>query len=100
MFDLSYFTGQKELVPVGWGSVDEEREYPRLSSRDSRLINSMGEDEALHDGFPMANGRMPSDHNSDADEEDTPQLVGPTRMAAESSDEDETILPNNVTTVC
>lgn len=100
MFDLSYFTGTKELVPVGWGSVDEDKEYPKLSSRDPRLLSNMDEDEAVHDGLSMANGRMPSDHNSDADEGDAPQLVGPTRMTEESSDEDENFPGNNITTVC
>jgi ubiquitin carboxyl-terminal hydrolase 4/11 len=100
MFDLSYFTGTKELVPVGWGSVDEDKEYPKLSSRDPRLLNYMDEDETLHDGLSMVNGRIPSDDNSDADEEDAPQLVGPTRMADESSDEGETFPANSITTVC
>jgi ubiquitin carboxyl-terminal hydrolase 4/11/15 len=90
---LSYFTSAKELVPVGWGSVDEDKDYPKLSSRDPQVLNSMQEDNHAQDDYAMPNGRTQSEATSDAEEDDAPQLVAPTRMTEESSDEDEPAAP-------
>ncbi len=100
MFELSYFTGTKELVPVGWGTVDEDKDYPKLSSRDPQVLHTMEEDDQPQESFPIANGRSQSDASSDVDEDDAPQLVAPTRMNEESSDEDELALSSNITRVC
>jgi len=89
LFELSYFTSAKELVPVGWGSVDEDKDYPKLSSRDPQALHSMQEDDQPQDDYAMPNGRTQSEASSDVEEYDAPQLVGPTRMNEESSDEDE-----------
>jgi ubiquitin carboxyl-terminal hydrolase 4/11 len=90
LFEMSYFTGFKELVPVGWSSVDEDKDYPKLSSRDPQLHQPMQGDDEPQDDFSMPNGQAQSEPTSDAEEDDAPQLVGPTRMNEEdSSDEDE-----------
>jgi hypothetical protein len=93
LFELSYFTSAKELVPVGWGSVDEDKDYPKLSSRDPQVLHSMQEDGHAQDDYAMLNGRTQSEGTSDAEEDDAPQLVAPTRMTEESSDEDEPAAP-------
>jgi ubiquitin carboxyl-terminal hydrolase 4/11 len=93
LFELSYFTSAKELVPVGWGSVDEDKDYPKLSSRDPQALHSMQEDEQAQDDYEMPNGRTQSEASSDVEEDDAPQLIGPTRMNEESSDEDEPAAP-------
>lgn len=93
LFELSYFTSAKELVPVGWGSVDEDKDYPKLSSRDPQVLHSMQEDDQPQDDYAMPNGRTQSEASSDVEEDDAPQLVGPTRMNEESSDEDEPAAP-------
>jgi ubiquitin carboxyl-terminal hydrolase 4/11/15 len=93
LFELSYFTSARELVPVGWGSVDEDKDYPRLSSRDPQVLHSMQEDDQAQDDYAMPNGRTQSEASSDI-EDDAPQLVAPpTRMNEESSDEDEPAAP-------
>jgi ubiquitin carboxyl-terminal hydrolase 4/11/15 len=92
LFELSYFTSAKELVPVGWGSVDEDKDYPKLSSRDPQVLNSMQEDNNAQDDYAMPNGRTQSEATSDVEEDDAPQLA-PTRMTEESSDEDEPAAP-------
>jgi ubiquitin carboxyl-terminal hydrolase 4/11 len=93
LFELSYFTSAKELVPVGWGSVDEDKDYPKLSSRDLQALHSMQEDDQPQDDYEMPNGRTQSEASSDVEEDDAPQLIGPTRMNEESSDEDEPAAP-------
>jgi ubiquitin carboxyl-terminal hydrolase 4/11 len=93
LFELSYFTSAKELVPVGWGSVDEDKDYPKLSSRDPQVLQAMQEDNQPQDDYSMPNGGMQSEVSSDVEEDDAPQLVAPTRMNEESSDEDEPAVP-------
>jgi ubiquitin carboxyl-terminal hydrolase 4/11/15 len=93
LFELSYFTSAKELLPVGWGSVDEDKDYPKLASRDPQFLRSMREDDHTQDDYTMPNGRAESEVSSDAEEDDAPQLVEPTRMNEESSDEDEPAAP-------
>lgn len=89
LFELSYFPGTKELVPVGWNSVDEDKDYPKLSSRDPQLRYSLQADDQPQDDFSMPNGRTQSEASSDAGEEVAPQLVTPAQMTEESTDEDE-----------
>lgn len=81
---------------MGWASVDEDKDYPKLSSRDPQLRHPMQADEQPQDDFSMLNGRTQSEASSDAEEDDAPQLVAPTRMNEESSDEDESALPPNI----
>jgi ubiquitin carboxyl-terminal hydrolase 4/11/15 len=96
MFELGYFSGSKEQVPAGWGAVDEDKEYPRLSSRDPKPFESI--EEPMQD-TTMGNGASPSDAGSDdSNEADAP--LAPTRMTEESSDEEDIIPNNNTTRVC
>lgn len=95
LFELSYFTGSKELVPVGWSSVDEDKDYPRLSSRDQHT-RTIQEDDRPHEDYSMTNGRTKSEASSDAEEDDAPQLVAPTQMNDESSDDDEAAPTPNI----
>ncbi len=37
MFELRYMTGSKELIPTGWNSIDDDKAYPSLSSRNPQL---------------------------------------------------------------
>jgi hypothetical protein len=65
--------------------VDEDKDYPKLSSRDPKMHHAMQEDDHTQDGYAMPNGRTQSETTSDAEEDDVAQ----TRMTEESSDEDE-----------
>jgi len=85
LFDLCYFAG-KELVPTGWNVVDEDKKYPRLSSRNPQVFQSADESDQDHD---MTNGRAASESSSDnggAKYQD--DYSNHTRMN-EESDEDE-----------
>lgn len=87
---MGYYSGAKELVPVGWNSVDEERDFPRLSTRDPQIRKSI-EAEDLSNEYAMPNAHDTSDESSTASDEDSPQLLSNanTRMNEESSEEDE-----------
>jgi hypothetical protein len=101
MFQLKYFTGTKELVPAGWGSVDEDKEYPLLSSRSPQVLETH-EDDQTEDDFPMSTGnrRVTSDAgSSDIEEEDDAPQLAPTQMNEESSDDDELAPNSNLTRV-
>jgi ubiquitin carboxyl-terminal hydrolase 4/11 len=100
LFDLKYFTGTKELVPAGWGSVDVDKDYPLLSSRNPQIpeaqVDNQEEDEfSTLNGHNQATSEVDS---SDVEEDDVPQLA-PTRMNDESSD-DEPALNSSITRVC
>lgn len=88
MFELSYYMGSKELLPTGWNSVDEEKQYPRLSSREPRSHDAMEEDSEEQDGQASVNGRADSDEPSDVDEDDMAHPVVTRDAAGESTDED------------
>jgi hypothetical protein len=99
LFQLSYFTGTKELVPVGWGTVDEDKEYPKISSR-SRHLNGSTEENNQY-AYSMANGKSHSEASSDDDDSVSPApQITRTRMTEESSDEDDSVLLNHNTRVC
>lgn len=96
LFELGYFTSKKEVVPTGWGVVDEEKLYPRLSSRIPVVQDAVEVgDEASH-GFASNNLQGSDGESSEDDIGDIPQLA-PTRMNEESSDDDD-LAPN--TRVC
>jgi ubiquitin carboxyl-terminal hydrolase 4/11/15 len=84
IFNLSYFSG-KELVPVGWNSVNEDTTYTPLSARDPRLREVAEEEEDSVDG--KSEKLKASDDISDEDEDDIPSSAV-TRMNDEDSDED------------
>lgn len=96
LFELSYFSSKKEVVPTGWGVVDEEKLYPRLSSRIPVVQDAVEVDDEASDGFASNNPQRSDGESSEDDIGDIPQLA-PTRMNEESSDDDD-LAPN--TRVC
>lgn len=96
LFELSYFTSKKDVVPTGWGVVDEEKIYPRLSSRIPVVQDAVEVDGEGSAGFASNNLQGSDGESSEDDISDIPQLA-PTRMNEESSDDDD-LAPN--TTVC
>lgn len=97
MFEMGYFSGAKEQVPAGWGAVDEDKEFPRLASRDPKTSETPDEAEA---DTTMGTANSPSDVGSDEANEADALQPATTRMNEESSDEDEIIPNNNTTRVC
>jgi hypothetical protein len=86
LFDLGYFHGAKELVPSGWGEIDEDKSYPTLASRSPQLHHTM-EDESSNE-YDMASARAGSESSNDADLDHQHAFASTTRMN-EESDEDE-----------
>lgn len=84
MFTLGYFVGSKEMVPTGWHTVDEDKIYPTLSSRNPQISQSL--DSSSMSGYEVSNGRA----GSESSEFDNYHADGAsnTRMTEESSDED------------
>lgn len=90
LFDLCYFSG-KELVPVGWNVVDDDKTYPRLSSRNPQLFQT-ADDQSEYD-HDMTNGRAASETSNEDANSHNHNYSSTTRMNEESSDEDELALP-------
>lgn len=87
MFDIKYYTNPRELVPVGWQTVDEDKEFPLLSSRGPQEQQA---EEILEES--SANGVDNGSESEVSDEDDDLDLGTNTRMNDESS-EDELALP-------
>lgn len=85
MFDLRYYPGNKEIIPCGWQSIDEDKTYPLLSSRNPQVQQSPESESG--DDYDMTNNR--ASETSDEDENSNSNEVSTTRMTEESSDEDE-----------
>ncbi|RDW65427.1 hypothetical protein BP5796_10119 [Coleophoma crateriformis] len=85
LFTMSYYSGKGELVPVGWQVVTEDHPFPPLSSRmpspSAESESGSGEDHE------MTTGR--ASETSDEDDTLNSNPVSTTRMTEESSDEDE-----------
>jgi hypothetical protein len=93
LFQLNYFTGSKELVPVGWGTVDEDKTFPSLASRLPKTLDPVSDDEDQYDqaeNIYSAHVTSTSSEagSTDVEENNAPQITQ-TRMNEESSDEDE-----------
>lgn len=84
-FNIGYFAGSKEMVPTGWHTVDEDKTYPYLSSRNPQLAQS--HDTSSMSGYEASNGRA----GSEGSEDNFHAGAANTRMNDESSDEDEEI---------
>jgi ubiquitin carboxyl-terminal hydrolase 4/11/15 len=84
MFELCYFS-TNEFVPAGWQAVDEDKSFPRISSRNPQL-HQVDEPEDDHD---MTNGRAASESSNEDDRFHPETFSSTTRMNEESSDEDE-----------
>lgn len=73
---------------MGWNTIDEDKAYPRLSSRSPQIPQTADESDYDHD---MTNGRSASETSN---EDGTPNIYSSTtRMNDESSEEDELALP-------
>ena len=96
IFELSYFGNNKEVIPSGWSVVDEEKRFPRLSSRLPVVHEALEVDDEESNGFASNINQRSDGESSEDDISDIPQLA-PTRMNEESSDEDD-LAPN--TRVC
>jgi ubiquitin carboxyl-terminal hydrolase 4/11/15 len=97
IFELSYFGNNKEVIPSGWSVVDEEKRFPRLSTRLPVVHEAVEvDDDEQTNGFAPNFNQRSDGESSEDDISDTPQLA-PTRMNEESSDEDD-LAPN--TRVC
>jgi hypothetical protein len=86
LFTLGYFVSQ-DWISNGGLTVDEDKTYPTLASRNPQLQQSLDTDSM--DGYQATNGRA----GSESSEIDNYQVTANTRMNAESSDEDEDIAP-------
>ncbi|KAI9731265.1 MAG: CSN-associated deubiquitinating enzyme Ubp12 [Claussenomyces sp. TS43310] len=84
LFDLSYYSGTKELVPVGWNVVDEDKEFSSLSSREPHQTVEDPEDSSSESN--QGTGLETSTNDNEVDVFPQPSN---TRMNEESSDEDE-----------
>ena len=91
IFELSYFSG-KELVPTGWNVVDDDKTYPRLSSRSLQIFQAPKDSENDDD---IANGRAGSESSNEDSSASYPNHSSTTRMADESDEDELNLLPNN-----
>ncbi|KAH8805658.1 ubiquitin carboxyl-terminal hydrolase-like protein [Xylogone sp. PMI_703] len=89
MFELCYFSGQREMIPTGWTAVDETKTFPRLSSRNPVPPPPTAAEEELENDYDMTNGRATSE-TSDEDEKPAENLAN-TRMTEESSEEEDQV---------
>lgn len=83
---MQYYSSAKELVPVGWNAVDEDKEYPRLSTR--RRSEGFEETQESSSEF---NEDVDLEASSSEAEIDNAEKMPQTRMNDESSDEDELV---------
>ncbi|PVH82524.1 UCH-domain-containing protein [Cadophora sp. DSE1049] len=79
LFSLSYFSNGKEMIPIGWTTVDEDKTYPSLASR------ILPQDSDSVDGSDAAGSPTGSESSNG--------ISGPTRMNDESSEEDDDNIP-------
>jgi ubiquitin carboxyl-terminal hydrolase 4/11/15 len=84
MFELCYFS-TNEFVPAGWQAVDEDKNFPRLSSRNPQLHQA----DELDDDHDMTSRRAASESSNEDSSFHQPNYSSTTRMNDESSDEDE-----------
>ena len=90
LFELSYFSG-RELVPTGWNVVDDDKVYPRLSSRSAQIFHLTEESDNDQD---MTNGRSESESSNEDGTAGHQNYSRRAHMAEdEDSDEDEISRP-------
>lgn len=89
---MSYYVGKGELVPIGWQVVTEDDPCTPISSR--MPTTSLGSESGSGGDQEMMTGR--ASETSDEDETLDSNPISTTRMTEESSDEDELARPMNV----
>ncbi|PBP27076.1 ubiquitin carboxyl-terminal hydrolase [Diplocarpon rosae] len=82
MFEIGYFGSSKEMISSGWETVDEQKSYPRISSR-----NPPQEDGASTNGYEAVGSRAGSDSAGENEVKGTP--AGAIRINEESEDSEE-----------
>lgn len=88
LFEMSYFSENSARVPTGQQSIEDSREYPRLSSRVVVASPTSSEDTAGND-----NSTHDAASNEDVSSDETlANTEGPaTRMTEESDDDDRAV---------
>lgn len=90
LFEMSYFSDGRNsdgIMATGWNVVDDNKEFPRLSTR-------MPEPETPVDDETQSTADWPNGNASDNEsgsEESSPGVPAQTRMAEESSEDDVTV---------
>jgi len=80
------------MMPNAWTAVDEDKQYPLISTRNPQVSQTVDETSATD--YDMPTGRSTSDSSND-DEAIAPSWTTSTRMIDESSEEDELAGPYN-----
>jgi ubiquitin carboxyl-terminal hydrolase 4/11/15 len=91
MFDIGYFAGSKEMIPSGWNVVDEDKNYPSISTRNPQVYQPVEEDP----GNGFEDGRAGSESSEDGlySNGTSNGFSSTTRMVEETSDEDDDVIP-------
>lgn len=97
MFEVGYFGNSKEMIPSGWNSVDEEKSYPSITSRNPQVQQQEDDDSTNgYKGLGSRTGSESGDENNNFNSNST----GSTRMTEESEeDEDPPVLAPRVSLI-
>ncbi|KAI6709922.1 hypothetical protein JHW43_007556 [Diplocarpon mali] len=82
MFEIGYFGSSKEMISSGWDTVNEQKSYPRISSR-----NPTKEDCVPINGYKAVGSREGSESAGDNEVKGTP--VGASQINGESEESEE-----------
>lgn len=85
LFQLGYFTEGKSVIPTGWSTVDENRKFPTLSSREPQPEIVDEEESTAQDD---AADNETSEEDSEEDARNKLSEDAPTRMNEESSEDE------------
>lgn len=86
MFEVGYFGNSKEMIPSGWNSVDEEKNYPSIASRNPHTQPQ--DDDDSTNGYEGMGGRTSSDSGDDSSNFNSGS-AGLTRMNEESEEDED-----------
>lgn len=92
MFQIGYCPGTRELIPSGWNTVDEEKSFPPLFTRNNQDARAFSDTDLNEDG---SDGKVAG---SETSEDDSTKFSTITRMNDESESEDD-LLSSHVTQV-
>lgn len=90
MFVLKYFSSQRELIPVGWSVVDEDKDFNLLSSRDPKFAEVEPTDESMVEELNRSRSSRSDSITSEEDEDlpIEPSGHAQTRMTDDSSEDE------------
>ena len=86
VFEMSYFRESDSTVPTGWSNVNEDNILPRLSTRMPKPVHS---DVEMRSPASWENSDDGSGNEGDASPTDSQEVSSLTRMADESSEEED-----------